>query len=86
VTPVISPPRPQTCRPRGPSATHLAGLGALLWAALHWHRNVAGLVIAAGVALITVPGPRESGREPGPASWTVTTSRVRRRATVRPET
>jgi hypothetical protein len=34
---------------------------ARLWAALHWHWNFAGLVIAAGVALITVPGPRESG-------------------------
>jgi hypothetical protein len=28
----------------------------------------AGLVIAAGLALITVRGPREPGREPGPAS------------------
>src|SRR5205823_5550478 len=28
----------------------------------------AGLVIAAGLALITVRGPRESGRESGPAS------------------
>ena len=26
----------------------LAGFGALLWAALHWHWNIAGLVIAAG--------------------------------------
>jgi hypothetical protein len=34
---------------------------------LHWHSNFAGLVIAAGVALITVPGPRGSGRESGPA-------------------
>lgn len=41
---------------------------ARLWAALHWHSNFAGLVIAAGVALITVPGPREPGRESGPAS------------------
>jgi hypothetical protein len=39
-----------------------------LWAAPHWHRNIAGLVIAAGVALITALGPRESGRESGPAS------------------
>ena len=46
----------------------LARPGALLWAALHWHRNIAGLVIAAGVALITVRGPREPGRESGPAS------------------
>ncbi len=36
---------------------------ALLWAALHWHWNTAGLVIAGGVALITVLGRRESGRE-----------------------
>ena len=50
--------------------TLLAMLGALLWAVLHWHWhwNIAGLVIAAGVALITVLGPRESGRESGPAS------------------
>ena len=41
----------------------LAGLGALLWAALHWHWNTAGLMIAAGAALITVLGRRESGRE-----------------------
>ena len=41
----------------------LAGFGALLWAALHWHWNTAGLMIAAGVALITVLGRRESGRE-----------------------
>jgi hypothetical protein len=41
---------------------------ARLWVALHWHWNIAGLVIAAGVALITVLGPRESGRESGPAS------------------
>ena len=45
----------------------LARLGALLWAALHWHWHIAGLVIAAGVALITVLGPWESGRESGPA-------------------
>jgi hypothetical protein len=40
----------------------LARLGAL-----HWHWHIAGLVIAAGVALITVLGPWESGRESGPA-------------------
>ena len=41
---------------------------ARLWAALHWHWNIAGLVIAAAVALITVLTPRESGRRSGPAS------------------
>jgi hypothetical protein len=46
----------------------LARPGALLWAALHWQWNIAGLVITAGVALITAPGPREWGRESGPAS------------------
>jgi hypothetical protein len=46
----------------------LARLGALLRATLHWDWDIAGLVIGAGVALITVLGPRESGREPGPAS------------------
>ena len=39
---------------------------ARLWAAPHRHWNIAGLVIAAGVALITVPGPRDSGRESRP--------------------
>jgi hypothetical protein len=41
----------------------LAGFGALLWATLHWRWNIAGLMIAAGAALITELGPRESGRE-----------------------
>jgi hypothetical protein len=31
---------------------------AALRAALRWHWQIAGLVIAAAVALITVPGPR----------------------------
>jgi|HubBroStandDraft_4_1064222.scaffolds.fasta_scaffold1304296_1 hypothetical protein len=43
----------------------LARLGAPLWAALHWQWNIAGLVVAAGLALITAPGPRESGRGSG---------------------
>ena len=42
----------------------LAGFGALLWAALHWHWNIAGLVIAAGAALIAELGPRESAASP----------------------
>jgi hypothetical protein len=49
-------------RGRGPQIRQ-AVQAALLWAALHWHWNTAGLVIAAGVALITVLGRRESGRE-----------------------
>jgi hypothetical protein len=43
----------------------LARLGAPLWAALHWQWNIAGLVVATGLALITAPGPRESGRGSG---------------------
>ena len=56
------------CSPRafvgaGRRSGSAAVQAALLWAALHWHWNTAGLVIAAGAALITVLGRRESGRE-----------------------
>jgi hypothetical protein len=42
----------------------VSGEDTALWAALRWHWNIASLVIAAAVALITVPVPREPGREP----------------------
>jgi hypothetical protein len=54
-------------RGRGPQIRQ-AVQAALLWAALHWHWNIAGLVIAAGVALITVLGRRNRAASSGPAS------------------
>jgi hypothetical protein len=72
-------------RGRGPQIRQ-AVQAALLWSALHWHWNTAGLVIAAGAALITKLGRRESGREFRPGKLSGDDLQGAQASTVRPQT
>jgi hypothetical protein len=70
--PFVAQPKPMAAAENFPGRTpepvtgdglHGGSRPAVLRAALRWHWQIAGLVIAAAVALIAIPGPRS-----GPAS------------------
>jgi hypothetical protein len=73
-------------QPRVPMAMALlAGFGALLWAALHWHRKRRQPSDRRRSGADTVLGPRESGRKPGPGKLSGDDLQGAQASTVRPE-